>query len=66
MPSNNLRQIVAGVIIVSSAVVSFLLVGQSDIVFDPVIKVVLGAANVALTTLGLYLNVRMPGQSSTG
>lgn len=62
----NVARITAGVIIVSSAVVSFLLVGQTDIVFDPVVKVVLGAANVALTTLGLYLNVRMPGQAGPG
>lgn len=60
--TNSLAQIVGAVIIVSSAVVSFLL-AQQGVVFDPMVALILGALNVALTTLGLYLNVRMPGQS---
>lgn len=60
--TNSVAQIVGGVIIVSSAVVSFLL-AQTGVEFDPTIQLILGAINVALTTLGLYLNVRMPGQS---
>ena len=58
----NVARIVAGVILVSQAVVAFLL-AQQDIQFEPATRVVLGAANVGLTALALYLNVRMPGQS---
>lgn len=59
---NNIAQIVGGVILVSQAVIAYLL-SQTDVAFDPVPKVMLGAASVGLTALGLYLNVRMPGQS---
>lgn len=62
MQTNRVAQILGGVIIVSDAVTAFLL-AQEGVVFDPVVKLVLGAASVALTTLGLYLNVRMPGQT---
>lgn len=64
MKANNIAQIVGLVIIVSDAVVSFLL-SQQGVVFDPIVSLVLGASSVALTTMGLYLNVRMPGQTGT-
>lgn len=63
--TNNLAQVIAGVLVVSSAVLSFLL-SQPDVVFEPPIRVILGAANIGVTTLALYLNVRMPGQSKIG
>ena len=62
MRANNLAQIVGVLIIVGDALTAFLL-AQNDVAFDPMIKLGLGAASVVCTTLGLYLNVRMPGQS---
>lgn len=62
MWSNNIAQIVGGLLLVSQAVVAYLLT-QTDVSIDGVPKVVLGAISVGLTALGLYLNVRMPGQS---
>lgn len=61
--TNNVARIVAGVILVAQAVVAYLLI-QTDVVFDGIPKLILGAAAVALNALALYLNVRMPGQSS--
>lgn len=60
--TNNIAQVIGGVLLVSQAVVAYLLT-QTDVAFDGVPKVILGAASVGLTALGLYLNVRMPGQS---
>lgn len=59
---NNIAQVVAGVLVVSSAVLAFLL-SQPDVVFAPMVRVILGAANVGVTALALYLNVRLPGQA---
>ena len=59
----NAAQVVAVLVVVASAVLAFLL-GQSDVTFDPVVKLVLGAANVAVTTLALYLRVTLPGRST--
>lgn len=58
----NLGQILAGVLVVLSAVLAFLL-SQPDVVFEPMVRVILGAANVGVTTLALYLKVSLPGQS---
>lgn len=66
MQANSVRQIIGGVIIVASAMLSFALIPQPDFIIDPMVKFVLGVANVGLTAAGLYLNVRMPGQSSSG
>lgn len=60
--TNNLSQIVAGLILVTSAVLAFL-ISQPDIQFSPLVRVALGAANVGVTTLALYLRVTLPGQS---
>lgn len=60
--TNNVAQIVGGILLVSQAVIAYLLT-QTDVTFEGVPKVILGAASVGLTALGLYLNVRMPGQS---
>lgn len=59
---NNIAQVVAGVLVVSSAVLAFLL-SQPDVVFEPAIRVILGAMNVGVTALALYLRVTLPGQS---
>jgi hypothetical protein len=61
--AQNVARIVAGVIIVSQLMVAYLL-SQQDVVFSPAWRVILGAANVGLTGLALYLNVRMPGQTA--
>lgn len=66
MEPNTTRQILGGIIIVASAMLSFALIPQPDFVIDPMVKFVLGILNVGLTAAGLYLNVRMPGQSSSG
>lgn len=60
--TNNLAQVVAGVLVVSSAILAFLL-SQPDVVFEPQIRVILGAANVGVTALALYLRVTLPGQT---
>ncbi len=59
----NGAQIGGALLVVLSAVVSFALLPQPDFTIPPAVKFVLGCANVALTTLALYLNVRMPGQA---
>jgi hypothetical protein len=59
---NNLSQIVAGILFVSSAVIAFL-ISQPDVAFSPGIRLILGAANVAVTAMALYLKVQLPGQS---
>ena len=56
----NTARVLAGVILVAQAVIAYLL-SQQSLSFGPVWTVVLGALSVGLTTLGLYLNVRMPG-----
>jgi hypothetical protein len=42
------QQIVTGLVITASLVVAFML-GQTDVALPPLVKVLLGAANVALT-----------------
>lgn len=49
-------KIVATTVAIASAVTAFLL-SQPDVVLSPGIKVVLGAAQVALTVLALKLNL---------
>jgi hypothetical protein len=63
---NQTRQIIGGIIVVGSAMLSFALIPQPDFIIPPVVKFVLGILNVGLTTGALYLNVRMPGQNSSG
>ena len=64
MPTaTNTARIIAGVILVSQAIVSYLLI-QTDVVFEGAGKLILGVASVGLSTLALYLNVRMPGQNA--
>lgn len=58
--TSNLARILAGVILVSQAVIAYLIT-QQTLEFGPVPTVVLGALSVGLTALALYLNVRMPG-----
>lgn len=58
----NIGRIVAGLILVLSAVIAYLL-AQPQGTFDQGITLVLGALNVALTTLALYLNVQLPGKT---
>jgi hypothetical protein len=57
----NTAQVGGAVLVVLSAVVSFALLPQPDLTIPPLVKFVLGGLNVGLTTLALYLNVRMPG-----
>ena len=59
--TNDLARIVAGLILVTQAVVAYLLI-QTDVPFEGLPKVILGAASVGLVALSQYLNVRMPGQ----
>ncbi len=61
--TNNIAQVVAGILVVSSAILAFLL-SQPDVVFAPMVRVILGAANVGVTALALYLKVVLPGQST--
>lgn len=61
MQTINLQRVVAGILVVTSAVLAFLL-SQPDVTFDPQIRVILGAANIGVTTLALYLNVQLPGK----
>jgi len=60
---NGVAQILGLIIIVIDALVSFLL-AQTGVEFDPGTQLVLGGISVVVTTAGLYLNVRMPGQST--
>jgi hypothetical protein len=60
----NTAQVGGLVIVVLSAVVSFALLPQPDITIPPMVKFALGIANVALTTLALYLKVQMPGSKA--
>jgi hypothetical protein len=62
MTTGNVARILAGVIIVAQAIISYLLL-QTDVVFEGTAKLLLGVAAVGVTTLATYLNVRMPGQS---
>lgn len=57
----NSAQIGGALLVVVSAVVSFALLPQPDFTIPPTVKFILGGLNVGLTTLALYLNVRMPG-----
>lgn len=50
-------QVLAAVLIVSSAVLPFLLT-QPDVVLPPLAKVILGALNVTVTTLSLVLKIQ--------
>lgn len=50
-------QAVAAGILVSQGVVAFLL-SQQDVVVPPLLKVGLGAASVALSTLALFLKIQ--------
>lgn len=59
----NASQVGGAILVVLSAVVSFALLPQPDLTIPPLVKFILGGLNVALTTLALYLNVRMPGAS---
>lgn len=63
--SNNIAQIVGGVLVVSQVVLAFL-ISQPDITFSPAVRVLLGATSAGVTALALWLNVRMPGQSARG
>ena len=60
----NLSQIIAVIILVLQAVVAYLL-SQTDVTFEGVPKVFLGAASVSLSVLALYLKVQLPGRDTT-
>lgn len=66
MTSNTARQIVGLILVVLSAMISVALLPAPDYVLDPAAKYLLGVLNAGLVAAGLYLNVRMPGQSSAG
>lgn len=66
MTSNTARQIVGLILVVLSLMIGTALLPQPDFVLDPMIKYLLGILNAGLTGAALYLNVRMPGQSSGG
>lgn len=64
--ANQRAQIIGGLLMVASAMLSFMLIPQPDLTIAPIVKFVLGAINVGVTAACLYLNVRMPGQSGPG
>lgn len=51
--------VVGTVVAVAAGIISFLL-AQPDVVLAPTVKVILGAANIALTILALRLNLNGP------
>jgi hypothetical protein len=57
MTSPTRSQALAAFLIVASAVLPYLLT-QPDFIFPPVVKVLLGAANVGCAALGLFLRIR--------
>lgn len=63
--TNSIAQILGATLIVVQVVLAFLL-SQSDVVFEPLVRVILGATSAGVTALALYLNVRMPGQDARG
>lgn len=60
--TTNVGRTVAGGLVVSQVVLAFLL-SQPDVIFEPLVRVILGAASAGTTALALYLNVSLPGQS---
>lgn len=52
-------QLVAGGVLVAQAVVAYLLT-QPDVTIPPLLKVVLGAASVALSSVALLLRISPP------
>jgi hypothetical protein len=57
----SLNQIIAVIVVATDAVFAFL-AAQPDGTFSPTVKLVFGAASVALTTVALYLRPSLPGQ----
>jgi hypothetical protein len=62
MTSNSTKQIIGGLIVVMSAMLSVAIIPQPDFVLPAFVKFLLGILNAGLTAAALYLNVRMPGQ----
>jgi uncharacterized membrane-anchored protein len=60
----NASQAIALGILVGQAVCAFLLT-QPDVTLPPLVKVVIGAMNVALGVGALYLKVSLPGRETT-
>lgn len=63
--TNSVAQVVGGILVVSQVVLAFLL-SQPDVIFEPMVRVILGATSAGVTALALWLNVRMPGQAKVG
>lgn len=53
-------QVLAAVLVVVQVVLAFLL-SQPDVTFQPMTRVILGAASAGVTALALYLKVSLPG-----
>lgn len=60
----NAAQAVAGILVVTSAVASFLQ-AQPEAVIGPIGKLVIGCISVGTTALALYLKVSLPGRESS-
>jgi hypothetical protein len=50
----------AAVVVVVGAVITYVLASADATVLTPLAKLILGAANIALTTLAALLNIRRP------
>ena len=60
----NASQALAAILVVAAAVLPYLLT-QPDTLVPPLLKVILGAVNIGVTALALYLKVSLPGRSET-
>ena len=60
--TTNVGRALAGVLVVAQVVLAFML-SQPDVIFEPMVRVILGATSAGVTALALYLNVSLPGQS---
>jgi hypothetical protein len=57
--SLNVARVLAGVLVVIQVVLAFLL-SQSDVEFQPIVRVALGAASAGVTALAAFLRIEPP------
>jgi hypothetical protein len=57
--SLNVARVVAGILVVSQVVLAFLL-SQGDVEFQPLVRVMLGAASAGVTALAAFLRIEPP------
>lgn len=60
--SVNVARVVAGILVVAQVVLAFLL-SQSDVEFQPMIRVALGAASAGVTALAVFLRIEPTGRA---